>query len=127
MCKSLKLPPSENAIHNGFLGGRFDATYWVFEKFGRSERIRTSHPLVRTRVRYQAALHSDDRMSKPFCDALPTKSEADDHGIGQCTGLAKSAVLERLVGYYRRLDWRRAPFGPLSPAAVSGLLSAPQA
>ena len=31
----------------------------VIEKNGRSERIRTSDPLVPNEVRYQAALHSD--------------------------------------------------------------------
>ena len=37
----------------------------VIEKIGRSERIRTSDPLVPNEVRYQAALHSDMAVIAP--------------------------------------------------------------
>ncbi len=42
-----------------FCGRLFGSSSYVFEKIGRSERIRTSDPLVPNEVRYQAALHSD--------------------------------------------------------------------
>jgi hypothetical protein len=46
-------------------------------KFGRSERIRTSDPLLPKQVRYQAALHSDRgggvARAHPFCKpVIPT-------------------------------------------------------
>ncbi len=47
------IPPSAK-LKNGC-----DPTDNAEEKNGRSERIRTSDPLVPNEVRYQAALHSD--------------------------------------------------------------------
>ena len=41
------------------MGGRKRCLPSALENIGRSERIRTSDPLVPNEVRYQAALHSD--------------------------------------------------------------------
>ncbi len=50
---------------------------------GRSERIRTSDPLVPNEVRYQAALHSDraphDNAGGRLIDAASTGGKRDDH------------------------------------------------
>src|SRR5271156_4851239 len=40
-------------------GGRAQSIQWFLRIIGRSERIRTSDPIVPNDVRYQAALHSD--------------------------------------------------------------------
>ncbi len=51
----------------GFCGRLFGPASYVFEKIGRSERIRTSDPLVPNEVRYQAALHSDIAILRRHC------------------------------------------------------------
>ena len=46
------------------MGGRKRCLPSALENIGRSERIRTSDPLVPNEVRYQAALHSDKRLDQ---------------------------------------------------------------
>ena len=53
----------------------------VIEKNGRSERIRTSDPLVPNEVRYQAALHSDIWRGAPTAGEGPY-SDAGRGGQG---------------------------------------------
>ncbi len=60
--------------------------------------IRTLDPLVPNEVRYQAALHSDDRMSKVFSGFLPTKSEGCDPGKRR-TGESSSRTFESLEAF----------------------------
>lgn len=71
-------------------------------KSGRSERIRTSDPLLPKQVRYQAALRSDrGGAGKPGAGELQAQfvsGEADLAGIGQSAVSSGKLDLPRSIG-----------------------------
>jgi hypothetical protein len=80
-------PPS--AAHASNVSGkRFEANSIIYRKYGRSERIRTSDPLVPNEVRYQTALHSDD-VADPaaFAGLIDARRTWRKRADGVCGGL----------------------------------------
>jgi hypothetical protein len=55
----MKKAPKGALFHSGNLTEKAELSTSFHQVFGRSERIRTSDPLLPKQVRYQAALRSD--------------------------------------------------------------------
>ena len=92
----------------------------VYIKNGRSERIRTSDPLVPNEVRYQAALHSDRRLNatlRPYRlrarrGASARRRRRDDHNLAIFSSDQLSSRPSKLLFTASRFSARKAELCP---------------